>query len=172
MKVTLTARNQITIPKEIIEKLNLQKGQVFDLIVDNGCLKLLYDAKNIKVNIAQTSSKSSRKIISNLKEAENYSRKVVSECGLLVRTKKSYLDNVCAECKGMLAKEYGEDKYPCRYNKSHNELTVSSNSEKFNSNSSSEIKEVKPVIAQLTDNVHKLQSTIDENIASIQKEFP
>ena len=35
MKITLSSGNRITIPKEVVNQLNLNQGQTFDLIITN-----------------------------------------------------------------------------------------------------------------------------------------
>lgn len=182
MKVTLTSRNQITIPKDLIKSLNIKPGQIFDLIVDDEGIKLNY-ATELNESSAQikVSSKSSLKIVSNIEESKNYSRRVISECGLLVRTKKSYLDRVCSECRGMLAKQYGESNHPCKYNISNTDKNDSKNDNDNNICSSTKIKtqdtnqkinKTENVLIDLKSNIEKLQRNIDNDIKCIQKEFP
>lgn len=40
MIIELRKKSQITLPKEIVKKLNLQEGDRFEISVDNGCIKL------------------------------------------------------------------------------------------------------------------------------------
>lgn len=58
-----------------------------------------------KVNSSKNTT-NSIKIESNLKESENYSRKVYSDCGLVVRTKRKYISKFCDACQGTLLVDY------------------------------------------------------------------
>lgn len=40
MIIELRKKSQITLPKEIVMKLNLQEGDKFDVSIENGCIKL------------------------------------------------------------------------------------------------------------------------------------
>lgn len=40
MIIELRKKSQITLPKEIIKKLNLKEGDKFEIYVENGCIKL------------------------------------------------------------------------------------------------------------------------------------
>lgn len=124
MQVTLTGRNQITIPRNLIKDLGFKPGDEFDLQYDSANktfnLKFINDKCNLTSITESRNSKSNntqfkRYIVSNLKEGQTFSRKLYSECGLVIRTKNSYLAKFCEECKGQLAKEYGVKDHPCKY---------------------------------------------------------
>lgn len=115
-------RNRITIPSEIRDAINLKDGEYLDVNLDvftknivisvsDRCEPTLEDKKVEKVK--KTPKKVDAKVKSNCKKIEaNYMdadklyKAYYSECGLLVRTKNSYVKNACEKCQGKLAKEY------------------------------------------------------------------
>lgn len=211
MKITLSSGNRITIPKEIVNQLNLNQGQTFDLIITNdGNLLLNINNSNIEqvdnsLNIIQESKlediedkiiksdptpvRFKHKIVSNLAESENFTRKVVSECGLLVRTKRSYLNKACEECQGYLAEQYGRENHLCKYldnsktniESEREEIQVKEDEKK--EDESKEVKADNPkvvieqekpktnkeMIQNINNNINKLKETIDHKIDNIQK---
>ena len=40
MIIELRNKSQITLPKEIVKTLNLQEGDKFEVLIENGCIKL------------------------------------------------------------------------------------------------------------------------------------
>ena len=155
MRVMLTQRNQITIPKNLISELNLELGKYCELDIKNDQIVLdishVYDdIEDTEVQSIKTippSIKSTIKIESNLEEGKNFSRKVYSDCGLVIRTKRSYLNKFCETCQGQLAKQYGIENHPCKY-------CVSDNIKSDNSN----------VIENIQKNINTLNTKIDQDI--------
>ena len=160
MKITLSSNNRITIPKTIINELNLTIGQQLDLIIEDGRIILsteeihskesikeedkiietkeletniveeeILDSNNIPENRPVIKTTNNIKIESNLTEGEKFSRKIYSECGLVIRTKNSYMNKFCEACQGELSKQYGVDKHPCKYIKESQNKIENSNLE-------------------------------------------
>ena len=115
-------RNRITIPAEIRDRANLKDGDFLDVNLDGKTKNIIMSIldrgesvskdKNVE-KIKKTSKKVDSKVKSNCKKIEaNYMdadklyKAYYSECGLLVRTKNSYVRNACEKCQGKLAEEY------------------------------------------------------------------
>lgn len=152
MRVMLTQRNQITIPKNLISELNLELGKYYELNIKNDQIVLdishVYEDTEVQsIKTIPSSIKSTIKIESNLEEGKNFSRKVYSDCGLVIRTKRSYLNKFCEACQGQLAKQYGIENHPCKY-------CVSDNIKSDNSN----------VIENIQKNINTLNTKIDQDI--------
>lgn len=155
MRVMLTQRNQITIPKNLISELNLELGKYYELDIKND--QIILDISHVYDEIEGTevqpiktipsSIKSTIKIESNLEEGKNFSRKVYSDCGLVIRTKRSYLNKFCEACQGQLAEQYGIENHPCKY-------CVPDNVKPDNSN----------VIENIQKNINTLNTKIDQDI--------
>lgn len=130
MKVKLASGNRITIPKEIIDKLNLKQGTFLDLTIDENTIhlsKIMSSKKELKSsNIPNLKNTFKSHIVSNLEESKNFSRRVVSECGLLVRTKRAYLNKACEECQGWLALQYKDKATSCKYNRTSEPVELKS----------------------------------------------
>lgn len=163
MRVMLTQRNQITIPKNLISELNLELGKYYELDIKNDQIVLdishvyddIEDTEVQSIKTIPSSIKSTIKIESNLEEGKNFSRKVYSDCGLVIRTKRSYLNKFCEACQGQLAKQYGIENHPCKY-------YVSNNVKSNNSN----------VIENIQKNINTLNTKIDQDIEMISsKEY-
>lgn len=160
MRVMLTQRNQITIPKNLISELNLELGKYYELDIKND--QIILDISHVYDEIEGTevqpiktippSIKSTIKIESNLEEGKNFSRKVYSDCGLVIRTKKSYLNKFCEACQGQLAEQYGIENHPCRYCVPDN--VKPDNVKPDNSN----------VIENIQKNINTLNTKIDQDI--------
>lgn len=115
-------RNRITIPAEIRNAINLKDSEYLDIKLDvknknividisERDISTIEDTKNTELK--KTPKKVDTKIKSNCKKIEvNYMdadklyKSYYSPCGLLVRTKKSYVKNACEKCQGKLAEEY------------------------------------------------------------------
>lgn len=151
MEVMLTKRNQITIPKSLITKLNTKPGDMYDIeIVDNKITLTLISNNNNKQK-SNTETKSSN-IISNIEDIGKYSKPKLSPCNLIVRSKKSYIKQFCDKCKGQLVENDSAKQCMCEYYKS----TVSP-------------KQVsKVIINELMNNVNKLNQSIDNTINTIE----
>ena len=160
MRVMLTQRNQITIPKNLISELNLELGKYYELDIKND--QIVLDISHVYDDIEDTevqpiktispSIKSTIKIESNLEEGKNFSRKVYSDCGLVIRTKRSYLNKFCEACQGQLAEQYGIENHPCRYCVPDN--VKPDNVKPDNSN----------VIENIQKNINTLNTKIDQDI--------
>lgn len=126
MQVKFSSTNRITIPRDVIEELKLEPGMILDLeVVDSLIVMKVKDSKIYKNDKMQQETENNNqeievkkpknmKIVSNLKEAENFYRKCYSSCGLVVRTKNSYVDKFCEQCKGELLDDF-EGEYNCPY---------------------------------------------------------
>ena len=160
MRVMLTQRNQITIPKNLISELNLELGKYYELDIKND--QIILDISHVYDEIEGTevqpiktippSIKSTIKIESNLEEGKNFSRKVYSDCGLVIRTKRSYLNKFCEACQGQLAEQYGIENHPCKYCVPDN--VKPDNVKPDNSN----------VIENIQKNINTLNTKIDQDI--------
>ena len=165
MRLMLTQRNQITIPKNLISELNLELGKYYELDIKNDQIVLdishVYDEiEGTEVQPIKTISpsiKSTIKIESNLEEGKNFSRKVYSDCGLVIRTKRSYLNKFCEACQGQLAEQYGIENHPCKYCVPDNvkpDNVKPDNVKPDNSN----------VIENIQKNINTLNTKIDQDI--------
>ena len=125
MQVKFSSTNRITIPRDVMEKLKLKPGMILDLdVIDSLIVMKVKDEKlnndmlqEKEINDSQMSDPKrpkNMKIVSNLEEAENFYRKCYSSCGLVVRTKNSYVDKFCEQCRGELLNDY-EGEYNCPY---------------------------------------------------------
>ena len=165
MRVMLTQRNQITIPKNLISELNLELGKYYELDIKND--QIILDISHVYDEIEGTevqpiktippSIKSTIKIESNLEEGKNFSRKVYSDCGLVIRTKRSYLNKFCEACQGQLAEQYGIENHPCKYCVPDNvkpDNVKPDNVKPDNSN----------VIENIQKNINTLNTKIDQDI--------
>lgn len=176
MEVTLGSGFRITIPREIREELQLKEGTKLSMNIQDG--KIILDFDNI-VEIKIPEKKEPRveyqnehkkqigvrQIVSNLEEGKNFSKKIYSDCGLVIRTKHSYMDKFCEECQGQLAYEYGVLDHPCKYINIPERIEIEESKEE-------KPKPIKNIVQKLTDNVKKLDKTIDTKINKIEKEFP
>lgn len=124
MRVTFGTYNRVTIPKELVNKFQLEQGMILDLTVEGNKMILTVGSaednnvttvvdehqeyvkqendNNVPKHIITT------KIVSNLEESKNFYRKCYSDCGLVVRTKKRYVEHACDECRGQLKETYPE----------------------------------------------------------------
>ena len=68
-----------------------------------------------KNNIQVSKNCKKEEFKSNLEEGKNYSKKYYTECGLIIRTKRKYLDNYCDRCRGQLLDNYKDGCYSCKY---------------------------------------------------------
>lgn len=137
MIVSLTNRNQITIPRDIIRQLGYKTGQPFELQFTNNQFVLtpVIQSSNEKINdlnnktkdcVTQPSisNKFTRKIESNLQEGQKFKVKYYSPCKLVIRTKNSYLKQFCKDCDGYLAKQYN---VVCPYKQVHIVSSITKN---------------------------------------------
>lgn len=198
MKVMLTQRNQITIPKNLVTDLGLELGKFYELNICEGKIELditkSYDEPDVnKVEniesvsikpIKPTEDKSEKsslftmKIVSNLEEGKKFSHQILSDCGLVIRTKRSYMTKFCEACNGKLSKEYGEVKHPCPYLNNEKENPVIEESidikpivmEKHKPIIESKKPETKQIISKIIENTEKLNSQIDNQIENINKQ--
>lgn len=178
MEITLGSGYRITIPREIRDQLQLVEGsKLYMDIQDN---KIVISSKEVKQKpqitedgektkeskIEEEQSKKQvgvRRIVSNLEEGEHFSKKIYSECGLVIKTKHSYMDKFCEECQGQLAYEHGVLDHPCKFINIPERIEVEEPKKE---------KPVKSIIAKLSENVKKLDKKIDKKIDTIEKEFP
>lgn len=180
-------RNRITIPAEIRDRANLKDGDFLDVNLDGKTKNIIMSIldrgesvskdKNVE-KIKKTSKKVDSKVKSNCKKIEaNYMdadklyKAYYSECGLLVRTKNSYVRNACEKCQGKLAEEY-EDRLDvhCSY------LSKKINKEPDNSIKSKKVdlkdikKQRKSDKANISNNVKKAVKVIDKKISNLSKQ--
>ena len=180
MEITLGSGYRITIPREIRDQLQLVEGsKLYMDIQDNKIVisfnevkqesQITEDEEEVKVSeIKEEQSKKQagvRKIISNLEEGKKFSRKVYSDCGLVIRTKRSYMNKFCEDCQGQLAYEYGILDHPCKYINIPERIEIEE--PKLEKS-----KPVKTIMQKLTDNVKKLDKSLDKKINKIEKGFP
>lgn len=152
MIVNLTSRNQITIPKSLINELGFNSGDSFNLVYKDNKFILEPLNKQVIKDTVQTKPKNNntvtkRKIVSNLVEGQKFKVKYYSDCGLVIRTKNSYLKQFCQDCKGQLLEEHKDKIYKCPYSNKLNNKDLCNN---------------------IKQNVNKLQKTIDNKINNIK----
>lgn len=172
MEVTLGSGYRITIPREIRDQLQLKEGSKLQMIIEDN--KIIISIDNIEESLKSTKEEGSksetkrvigiRQIVSNLEEGEKFRNKIYSDCGLVIRTKKSYMNKFCEDCQGQLAYEYGVLDHPCKYVNIPERIEVEE--------PKTEEKPVKSIIQKLSENVKKLDRKIDKKINVIEKEFP
>ena len=95
--LTIGSDRRTTIPKNVADQINLKPGR-YDVQYIDGKIVIDLNTSEIQENTLINKQKPVKsvkgiKIESNLHESENYSRKVYSDCGLVVRTKKKYIKN-------------------------------------------------------------------------------
>lgn len=191
MEVTLGSGYRITIPREIRDQLHLKENTKLQLnIQDNKIIlsaDLTKDILNSKEEIKveeikeELSTKEIKpvlidrpkeykkltingiKIESNLEEGEKFSRKVYSDCKLVIRTKRSYLEKFCSICQGELAYQYGVLDHPCKYINIPERIEIEEPKKE---------NPVKSIVKKLTDNISKLDKKLDDKIDIIEQEFP
>ena len=160
MKVMLTQRNQITIPKNLINDLNLELGKYYELSYEDNRIILdiskNYDIDDNNFNKISSVSNASNniKIVSNLDEGKSFSRQVYSDCKLVIRTKRSYLNKFCEVCQGQLAKENNIE-HMCPYIIQEKPI------------------QEKPIqiIDHIKSNVQTLNKNLDSKISKYNKEY-
>lgn len=113
-------RHRITIPTEIRNAANIQDGEYLDIEYDedNNMIKIMLnsklsvDTKSDRIENKQKPKKraaaTNKKIEANFMDASKLYHQCFSECGLLVRTKNSYVKNACEKCRGKLAEEWSD----------------------------------------------------------------
>ena len=159
MKATLSTGNRITLPKSIVEELNLNQGDSLDIsVVDNTIvLKRLEQTNETKVSENDKDGRQGKiKIVSNLEEGKNFKRKCYSDCGLVIRTKKKYLEKFCSICQGKLVQESNEQ-LCCPYYKLKNKTT--------------EMKRTtKELCKSINESADKVKKLLDKEIDKVSKE--
>ena len=110
MKVKFGTGNRITIPKDIVNNYKLKEGEFLELNIEDGKLVLTKINNTKDVNKVENYSnnkkpvtKSKIEIKSNIQHKNEYAKPIVSDCGLVVRSKRKYLKEFCNECKGKLS---------------------------------------------------------------------
>ena len=194
MRVMLTQRNQITIPRNYISELGLELGKYYELNICEGKIEL--DISNsfdepaeekIKPDTNNGDSKDKEKdkdkklgnlftvqVVSNLEEGAHFSNKVYSDCGLVIRTKRAYLTKLCDACQGKLVKEHGLENHKCPYLKDIEEPKKEIIEEpkpivtpKVEPIIETKRHEAKQIISKIIDNTTKLNSQIDNRINNL-----
>ena len=190
MKVTLSSGNRVTIPKVVMEELNLSLGQSLELEIRDGVITINPQINSTEDNIKQIESQipetkenkpikehklierpknyktltvNGIKIESNLEEGSKFSRKIYSDCGLVIRTKRNYLDKFCEACQGELAYQNGVLDHPCKYINIPERVEIEEPKKE---------NPVKSIVKKLTDNISKLDKKLDNKIDTIEQEFP
>ena len=167
MKVKLSSGNRITIPKSLIDELNLNRGMVLDAYIECGKLIIQQcekssDSCNNTYNEKQLTIENNdlkRKIKPNLEEGKNYKKKYYTDCELVIRTKRKYLNQFCEDCKGLLIKQGYNDNHKCPY--------IYNNLKDIKEH---EVKVVekqtisKCIISELTKNINTLDSKLQQEI--------
>lgn len=180
-------RNRITIPSEIRDAINLKDGEYLDVKLDvctknivisiSGRSEPILEDKRVE-KVKKTPKKVDAKVKSNCKKIEaNYMnadklyKAYYSECGLLVRTKNSYVKNACEKCQGKLAKEY-EDRIDvhCSYlsNKANTELDNPIKQEKSKVENIKKQRKVEK--ENLSNNIKKAVEVIDKKVNKLNNQ--
>lgn len=121
--LTIGSDRRTTIPKNVADQINLKPGR-YDVQYIDGKIVIDLNTSEVQENTLINKQKPVKsvkgiKIESNLHESENYSRKVYSDCGLVVRTKKKYITKFCDVCQGTLLVDYPDiSQNKCIYFKS------------------------------------------------------
>ena len=163
MKVTIRSGYRIAVPKDVRDELQLEEGSELELTIKNGNI-ILKPKQILKVTKEPKPKIGVRRIVSNLEEGKNFSNKIYTECRLVIKTKRSYINKFCEECQGKLAYEYGVLDHPCKYINIPERVEVEEPKK--------EEKPVKSIIKKLSENVKKLDKKLDKKIDTIQKECP
>lgn len=100
-------RHRITIPAEIRNAANIQDGDYLDIEYDTKNNMIQIKLKQIELKQKKPAA-TNKKIEANFMDASNLYHQCFSECGLLVRTKNSYVRNACERCRGKLAEEWSD----------------------------------------------------------------
>ena len=189
MDVKIGAGRRITIPAELFKETQFKEGDILDLRYEKGDFILspkyflieneetikklnksneIQEDKSVTLNENKSSISNTftRKIVSNLEEGRKFSRQVLSECGLVIRTKQSYLNQFCNTCQGQLAKEYGIKDHPCRFiSEEKSEIDISKDISEIKSKLDNE-----HVINNNTDKIKSIDN-INKNIEILHKKL-
>lgn len=118
MKGTLTKDRRITVPNEVIKQCSIEPGSAIDIVVDeqtgNIIIKNYTLEQDNKTPIEKKQVKTNGIIVeSNIEDLDKYVKPILSDCGLVVRSKRKYINNFCDVCKGSLS-----NGGKCKFNKS------------------------------------------------------
>lgn len=183
-------RHRITIPTEIRNRANILDGEYLDIDLDeNTGIITIKRESNVdnKVKSPQSETKvtknsnidsksrkpaaaTNKKIEANFMDADKLYNKCFSECGLLVRTKRSYVRNACEKCKGKLAEDWSDRvEIHCSYleNKYKDRLNEQDDCRE-STNINSIRKQAKKDIDDLSSNIKKAVKSIDNQINDLK----
>lgn len=169
MELFIGQKRRVTIPLKLFEQSGLKEGDCANIYLEDG--KLIITKETVKTQITSNVSSlpkavktepgkskadknegSSIIIKSNIEDLNKYVKSIVSECGLVVRSKRKYLNQFCEVCKGKLVEN--NENCNCIYKK--NELKEKQEQQI----------QQKDIVTQIKTNTEKLKEKIDKNIKS------
>ena len=167
MELLIGQKRRITIPKEIFEQSGLKEGDITNIIYADGKIIITKNTnENKTTNYMSVTPKqvkmepgtnktnkntSSIQIVSNIQDKDKYVRSTISECGLVVRSKRKYINQFCEKCKGQLIKDKQNCK--CIYNK----------------NITNEPKLTKTLVNEIKVNTQKLENKLTTDIENFSE---
>lgn len=186
-------RNRITIPAEVREKAKIQDGEYLDIYYNEKLNSIVIDLdkrhfdtkevldkwaekcelkpdKSKKKEPKKPSVNNRNKIEANYMDADKLYKAYYSECGLLVRTKNSYVKSACERCQGKLAEEY-EDRLDVHC--SYISKRIDDNKDKSKNDYKTEIKfddiedikkKRKSDIKEISNKIKKATKVIDKKV--------
>ena len=110
MDIKLGTGNRITIPFKMIEQQGWNIGDILSITNEGDYIKITKCVS--EKPMIKSTSVGKVEIKSNIDKLDQYSKAIISDCGLVVRTKRKYLDNFCKLCKGQLLDETHQN---CNY---------------------------------------------------------
>lgn len=181
-------RNRITIPAEIRDAINLKDSDYLDVKLDVENKNIVIDisdrdismSNNKKVTKTKKTPKkvdekvraSCKKIEANYMDADKLYKAYYSPCGLLVRTKNSYVKSACERCQGKLVKEY-EDRIDvqCGYvdKKAIRDEIVYEITKRVHPEIENVKKQRKEEMETVTNNIKEAVKVIDKKVKKLNK---
>lgn len=171
MKLVIGQSRRITIPSELYSEINFKPGDVVYMYVEGNKLVLTKETpKNETINNIDTTQKrlktncstlqtpknstATKNIIvkSNIEDLNKYAKPILSDCKLVVRSKRKYINQFCDVCKGKLA---DNSNCNCKYR------TPDINKEPVKN---------KEIIKQLEVNKKQLETKIDKEIQNFSND--
>lgn len=188
MKYKLS-KYRLTIPQEIREHTNITRDGYIDISFDDttGNIIISSSIKNIEIKeeqkikqenkqketkVNQVKSKKPRRLEANYMDADKLYKAYYSPCGLLVRTKNSYVKSACERCQGKLVKEY-EDRIDvqCGYvdKKAIRDEIVYEITKRVHPEIENVKKQRKEEIETVTNNIKEAVKVIDKKVKKLNK---
>lgn len=127
MNIRLGKDRRITIPREYCEQLGIVDGAFLTMNVENNKIIIKEGIEDTEDEFLHRNNfiTKSNEIVSNLDQADKLYKQVYSTCGLVVKTKRKYVNNFCDRCKGQLE----DATHKCLYLKEDNNIKAKSNNE-------------------------------------------